>query len=104
MFVVAPILYFIGILGFLVSFAAALGLALLAYAAGVVGFGLLIYGVVAKSDLERAVLAKQAAEINQTVPSPQLQGKYCSQCITLNPLEAKFCNSCGKNFRDRPIS
>ena len=37
-------------------------------------------------------------------PETPPEGKYCSQCITLNPLEAKFCNSCGKDFRDRPIS
>ena len=98
MFLVAPSLYFIGFLGFSVSLTAALALMVLAYAAGVAGFGLLIYGAVAKSDLERAVLAKQAMEINQTAPSPQLQGRHCPECDTLNAFGSRFCNSCGSEL------
>lgn len=31
--------------------------------------------------------------------SPEtLEGKYCPKCGTLNPLDAKFCNSCANEF------
>ncbi len=98
MLLVAPILWFLSIGALFLSAPAGFGLFGLAWVAGVAGFGLFIYGLVAKSDLERAVLARQAMVTNQTAPSPQLQGKYCSNCGTLNPLGAGFCVSCGKEF------
>ncbi len=31
-------------------------------------------------------------------PPETLEGKYCPKCHTLNPLEARFCNSCANEF------
>lgn len=104
MLLVAPFLWFLSIGALFVLPLAGLGLYVLAWVAGVGGFGLFIYGLVAKSDVERAVLARQAMAPYQTAPSPvniqtsrapQPEGKYCSNCGTLNPLEARFCLSCG---------
>ena len=72
MLLVAPGLFILG--------AGAFGLLIaLAWIAGVAGFGLFIYGLVAKSGLERG-------------------GKYCSDCGTLNPLAATYCVSCGEEI------
>ncbi|MEE8232177.1 MAG: hypothetical protein V3R46_02540 [Thermoplasmata archaeon] len=74
------------------------GLIVLALVVAVAGFGLFIYGLVAKSDLERAVLAGEAMVANQTAPAPEPQGKYCPDCGTLNAPEASVCVSCGVQF------
>ncbi|MFQ5553394.1 MAG: zinc-ribbon domain-containing protein [Thermoplasmata archaeon] len=107
MLLVAPFLWFVSIGALFVAPLAGFGLYALAWVAGVAGFGLFIYGLVAKSDLERAVLTRQAMAPYQPPPSPvnsqtpqapQPQGKYCSNCGTLNPLEARFCLSCGNEI------
>lgn len=62
----APFLWF-GPIGNLLSLdgATAIGLFTLAWIAGVTGFGLLIYGLVTRSDLEKAALARQ---VTRTLP------------------------------------
>ncbi len=55
----APFLWFGGLGNLLFSGRSALGAFWLAWVAGVAGFGLLIYGLVAKSDLTKAALARQ---------------------------------------------
>lgn len=101
MVLVAPFLWFISIGALFVEPLAGFGLYLLAWIAGISGFGLFIYGLVAKSDLEREVLARQAMVLNrtiQTAQSPQPQGKYCPHCGTPNPSGAGYCVSCGVQF------
>ena len=60
------------------------GLVLLvsALVSGVAGFILIVYGEF----------------VNQTSPAPQLEGKDCPNCGTLNPLAASVCVSCGVQF------
>lgn len=31
-------------------------------------------------------------------PQTPATGKYCTNCRTLNPFEARYCNSCGNEF------
>ncbi len=62
MLLLAPIVWFIGFWAFLQGVPGGLGLftlSLLALVGVVAGIGLLIYGLVAKSDLKRAALARQ---------------------------------------------
>lgn len=97
MLLVAPFLWFLSIGGPLILVAGP-GLFVMALVAVVGGFGIFIYGLVAEDDLERAAIARQATAINQPGSSPQLQGKYCANCGSLNPLGAGFCVSCGVQF------
>ncbi len=71
MFLVAPFIGFMGFGGFLFSPAVGLVLIGLAWVLGITGFGLFIYGLVAKSDLEKAALMRPPVVIN-----PQAQLPY----------------------------
>lgn len=98
MLLVAPFLWFVGIGSLFFAGVAGLGLIGLAWIAGIAGLGLFIYGLVAKSNLERAALRIQATGTNQTVPAPEPQSKYCPDCGTLNSVKASVCESCGFQF------
>lgn len=41
---------------------------------------------------------REAMVTDRTAPSAGRQGKYCADCGTLNPLDASYCVSCGKEF------
>ncbi len=97
MFVVAPLLWFAVSGGFIGSVAVGFGLIVLALVVAGAGFGLFIYGLIAKRDLERA-FARQARVANETAPNPEPQGKYCPDCGTVNSPEASVCVSCGVQF------
>lgn len=86
MLLVAPFLWVLSLGGPTVPAALSLGLLVAAWVAGVSGSGVLIYGVVAKSALQKTPPG--------TPPSPHLP-RYCPNCATENPLEAENCVSCG---------
>lgn len=105
----------------LMFFSIPLGLLLFSVTAvvglGITGFVLFIYGLVAHSDLEKAVLTRppvviyQPAQLPYPQPPASLGGSalppaagraFCPYCGTANSTGAKYCGSCGKELPELP--
>ncbi len=88
MLILAPILFFIA---FFTFFFGGVFLIPLSWIVGIVGFILLIVGIVAKSDLEQAALARPPV-----MQQPRQGYTTCPNCYGENYPGTKFCSWCGK--------
>lgn len=109
MLLVAPFLWFMGIGGLFVFGAAGLGLIGLAWVAGVAGFGLFVYGLVAKSDLEKAASSHEAPGSDWSIDTADLPVSACLPrwahilFLLWNRQFNGDCLSCGRELPELPI-
>ncbi len=75
----------------------------LEYARPYEGAGLMTIGIGGILIIVGIVLYAMAQRTTPTAPTPPqpqapATGKYCTNCGTLNPFEARYCNSCGNEL------
>ncbi len=61
----------------------------------VIGIIVLVYGLVAKSDLERAALMRPPVVVSTSMMAEAQSSIRCQNCVGENQPHARFCISCG---------